>query len=143
LYGAALAAGAPSGAKALARGLRQARNGKFPWPIFEGPSKDKDLSFLRAYILPSPERSVPEVFRNINEQMANLQDLWERAYPGDRSHMLALSRKRLAKELRAAADVARSANQPRKGWYIEKMADSLENRLTAGQRKVKEIGKKA
>src|SRR5690606_28449776 len=68
---------------------------------------------------------------------------WERAYPGDRSHMLALSRKRLAKELRAAADVARSANQPRKGWYIEKMADSLENRLTAGQRKVKEIGKKA
>jgi hypothetical protein len=141
LYGMALAAGAPSGAQALARAARKMKAGQNPWPILKGPSADKDISFLRAYLPFAPERTVPEVFNRVQENIANLQSLWETSYAGDIGHLTRLSEKRMGKEIRAASKAAEEAGQTRKAWYLEKLANSMEGRLTAGQKVIQEIGK--
>lgn len=141
LYGMALAAAVPAGAKALARSFRQARAGRNPWPIIDAPGSDKDISFLRAYLPFAPERTVPEVFNKVNEQITKLQAMWEGTYPGDFAHLEKLSKKQMADEIRVAAKAAETAGQTRKAWYLDKMANGMEGRLTMGQRAVKEVGR--
>ncbi len=144
VYGAAAAAATPSGLRALARAARLAKQGKVPWPV-DPRDSGKDISWARLLLPFSPEGTVPELFRDVTEQLTRLQQVYENPAFDDnaRAAIMKSAKPAIAQMMRTAADEAKAKGLKRKAFYANKLADAYESKLTAGQRAVKNAGEAA
>ncbi|MET0742962.1 MAG: hypothetical protein ABWY78_06285 [Microvirga sp.] len=142
LYGAILASAGPSGARALARSIKNVAQGK-PASVFQ-QAKNKDVAMWRMAYGPSLEASVPDVFRKVREVEDQLKDMYSAGWTGKvseetRKGMAKHTRKIVGSVLADAAKEAREAGFKRKAWLLDAYARRYRGQPTLGQKGIQKI----
>lgn len=141
LYGAIAASAGPSGARALARSIRNLREGK-PATPFQDP-KNRDVARWRLAYGPSLEASVPDVYRKVKELESQLQAMYQGAWsPETKVATAKHTRVQVGKVLADAAKEAKDAGLKRKAWLLEGYARRYRGAPTMGQQNIQTVADK-